>query len=107
VVHLRQRGHLGVEGHSVADHLARAIASWALEGGRTEWYSVCEARHVRALRARGLPVLPFGRIVAYQPNVPVCAMRVSLSQAAACLRARRPREFAWYTQGVCRSCSVE
>ena len=70
----------------------------ALATGHHEWLSVCELRHVRALRLRGLPFTRFGRVVEYQPGVPVCAARLDLRHAARHLGARRPSDFAWYTQ---------
>ena len=98
VVHPRYRGWLGADRRSAVEHLGRAIARWALARGRTEWLSVCEVRHVRALRLRGLPFARFGRVVEYQPDVPVCATRLDLPQAAARLRVYRPGDYAWYVE---------
>jgi N-acyl-L-homoserine lactone synthetase len=102
VVDARWRGQLGVDRHGAVEHLGRAIAWWALRHGRTEWLSVCEVRHVRALRLRGLPFSRFGRVVEYQAGVPVCAARLDLLQAAARLRRQRPADYAWYTEGTGR-----
>jgi N-acyl-L-homoserine lactone synthetase len=99
VVHPALRGRLDVEGRGAAEHLQRGIARWALERGRTDLYSVCEARHVRALRMRGLPVQRFGRVVEYTPGVLACAIRLELRAAADAMRARRIQEYRWYMQG--------
>jgi N-acyl-L-homoserine lactone synthetase len=99
VVHPRHRGRLGADRRSAVEHLGREIARWALARGRTEWLSVCEVRHVRALRLRGLPFSCFGQVVEYQPDVPVCATRLDLPCAAARLRAARPGDYAWYVGG--------
>jgi N-acyl-L-homoserine lactone synthetase len=104
VVHPRHRGVLDARRHGVGEHLARAIALWALTSGRTEWLCVCEVRHVRALRLRGLPFTHFGTTVEYQPGVPVCAALLDLPRAAARLRARRPADYAWYTEEEVPSC---
>jgi acyl homoserine lactone synthase len=98
VVRSGQRGRLGPDGRGAVEHLARAIATWAIAHGRTEWLSVCEVRHVRALRLRGLPFARFGRVVEYQSGVPVCAARLDLPRAAARLRVRRPADYAWYME---------
>ena len=98
VVHPAYRGRLGADGRGAVEHLARAIAQRAIATGRHEWLSVCEVRHVRALRLRGLPFARFGRVVEYQPGVPVCAARLDLRLAARRLRERRPSDYAWYTQ---------
>jgi hypothetical protein len=84
----------------MVDHLARAIARWALAQGRDDWLSVCELRHLRALRLRGLPCTRVGRIVEYQPGVPVCGVRIRLGETATQLRAQRPADFAWYMEGA-------
>lgn len=99
VVHPGLRGHLDADGRGAAEHLQRGIARWALERGRADLYSVCEARHVRALRMRGLPVQRFGRVVEYTPGVLACAVHLDLRAAADTLRDRRPWEYRWYTQG--------
>ncbi|HEY7833674.1 MAG TPA: GNAT family N-acyltransferase [Ktedonobacterales bacterium] len=96
VVHPDYRGWLGSDGRGPVEHLGRAIAQRALAAGRDEWLSVCELRHVRALRLRGLPFARFGRVVEYQPGVPVCAARLDLRLAATRLRERRPGDYAWY-----------
>jgi len=100
VVHPAYRRAADAERRRVADHLARSIARWALACGRTQWYAVCEARHIRALRLRGLPFVRFGRAIAYQPGVWACAARLSIPEAAARLRERHPRGYLWYTQGA-------
>ncbi len=99
VVHSRHRGRVDAGRHGVADHLARAIVRWAHLQRRSEWLSVCEVRHVRALRMRGLPFAEIGRVVEYQRGVPVCAAQLDLAQAAARLRTHRPRDYAWYMEG--------
>ena len=104
VVHRGHRGQLGPDRRGVVEHLARAIAAWALAHGRSEWVSVCEVRHLRALHLRGLPFVRFGRIVEYQPGVPVCAARLDLAQAAARLRVQRPRDYAWYVERMQPPC---
>lgn len=104
VVRRGQRGLLGPDRRGVVEHLARAIAAWALTHGRTEWLSVCEVRHVRALRLRGLPFVRFGRVVEYQPGVPVCAARLDLLWAAARLRAHRPADYTWYMERLRPPC---
>jgi N-acyl-L-homoserine lactone synthetase len=100
VVDARWRGQLGVDRRSAVEHLGRAIARWALAHGRTEWLSVCETRHVRALRLRGLPFQRFGRVIEYQAGVPVCAVRLDLAHAASRLRRLRPADYAWYAEGM-------
>jgi N-acyl-L-homoserine lactone synthetase len=100
VVHPSHRGRLGADRRSAVEHLGRAIARWALARGRTEWLSVCEVRHVRALRLRGLPFSRFGSVVEYQPGVPVCATRLDLPSASAHLRTCRPGDYAWYIEGA-------
>ncbi|HEV2238371.1 MAG TPA: acyl-homoserine-lactone synthase [Ktedonobacterales bacterium] len=100
VVDARWRGRLGEDRRGAVEHLGRAIAWWALARGRTEWLSVCELRHVRALRLRGLPFQRFGRVVEYQAGVPVCAARLDLPRAAARLRRLRPADYAWYAEGM-------
>ncbi|MGH2485040.1 MAG: acyl-homoserine-lactone synthase [Ktedonobacterales bacterium] len=99
VVHPALRGHLDADGRGAAAHLQRGIARWALERGRTDLYSVCEVRHVRALRMRGLPVQRFGRVVEYTAGVLACAVRLDLRAAVEASRARRLQEYRWYTQG--------
>jgi N-acyl-L-homoserine lactone synthetase len=98
LVHPSYRGRRCVEGYTVADHLARAITRWALSVGRADWWTVCEARHLRALRLRGLYFSQVGRIVEYQPGVEACAAVLSLPVAAAALRQRHPDLYAWYTR---------
>jgi N-acyl-L-homoserine lactone synthetase len=83
----------------VADHLARAVAGWAQRHGRTDWYTVCEARHLRALRWRGLRFTQLGRAVEYQPGVEACAAVLRLPVASAELRAHRAHDYAWYAGG--------
>jgi N-acyl-L-homoserine lactone synthetase len=100
VVRAELRGARDANRRTAVDHLARAIASWALSQGRDQWLSVCELRHVRALRVRGFPCTRVGRVVEYQAGVPVCAVQVDLAQAATALRMNRPRDYAWYcTEG--------
>jgi acyl-homoserine lactone synthase len=106
VVHRSYRGRLGPDRRGVVEHLARAIAAWALAHGRSEWLSVCEVRHVRALHLRGLPFERFGRIVEYQPGVPVCAARLGLAQAATRLRVQRPGDYAWYMERMQLPCKA-
>ncbi|HEY8324799.1 MAG: acyl-homoserine-lactone synthase [Ktedonobacterales bacterium] len=98
VVRPAHRGRRCVEGRTVVEHLARAIASWALEHGRTDWYTVCEARYLRALRLRGLRFTQLGRAVEYQPGVEACAALLRLPVASAELRASRAHDYAWYTR---------
>lgn len=93
------RGRRCVEGRTVVDHLARAIAGWALARGRTDWYTVCEARYLRALRLRGLRFTQLGHAVEYQPGVEACAAVLRLPVAAAQLRAHRAADYAWYARG--------
>jgi N-acyl-L-homoserine lactone synthetase len=100
VVHPAYRRASDAEGRGVAHHLARAITRWALACRRAEWYAVCEVRHTRALRLRGLPFARFGRTVAYQPGVWACAARLSIPEAAARLRERHMRDYLWYMQGA-------
>jgi N-acyl-L-homoserine lactone synthetase len=99
VVRAELRGARDADQRTAVDHLARAIASWARAHGRDQWLSVCELRHVRALRLRGFRCARVGRVVEYQPGVPVCAVQVDLAQAAAALRLRQPRDYAWYCGG--------
>jgi N-acyl-L-homoserine lactone synthetase len=99
VVRAALRGARDADRRTAVDHLARAIASWALIHGRDQWLSVCELRHVRALRLRGFRCARVGRVVEYQPHVPVCAVRVDLAEVAAELRVRRPHDYAWYREG--------
>ncbi|MEO7000945.1 MAG: acyl-homoserine-lactone synthase [Ktedonobacterales bacterium] len=99
VVHPLHRGRRCVEGYTATDHLARAIAQWALADGRTDWWTVCEARHLRALRLRGLRFTQVGRIVEYQPGIEACAALLRLPVAADELRQRRADDYAWYAQG--------
>jgi N-acyl-L-homoserine lactone synthetase len=99
VVDARWRGVLSNERRGAVEHLGRAIARWAASQGRTEWLSVCEVRHVRALRQRGLPFNRFGHVIEYQAGVPVCAVRLNLRDADARLRRRRPADHAWYLEG--------
>lgn len=100
VVAPSHRGRRCVEGRTVVDHLARAIAGWAQMCGRTDWYTVCEARYLRALRLRGLRFTQLGHAVEYQPGVPACAALLRLPTASAELRAHRAEDFAWYSSGV-------
>lgn len=95
-VHPAYRGLLGADGHGPVEYLGRAIAQRARATGRFEWLSVCELRHVRALRFRGLPFTRFGRVVEYQPGVPVCAARLDLRAAIRRLRELHPSDYAWY-----------
>lgn len=99
VVAPTHRGRRCVEGRTVVDHLARAIAGWALSRGRTDWYTVCEARYLRALRLRGLRFSQLGHAVEYQPGVEACAAVLRLPVAAAQLRAHRAADYAWYARG--------
>jgi N-acyl-L-homoserine lactone synthetase len=100
VVHPVYRGRLDAGHRSVADHMARAIARWAVAHHLTDLYVVCEERHIRALRLRGLPFVRLGVPVEYQPSVRARAARLSLPEAAARLRLRRPGDYAWYTHGA-------
>jgi N-acyl-L-homoserine lactone synthetase len=100
VVHPRYRGLRDAAGRSVADHLARRVARWAIATRRSDWYGVCEQRHIRALRLRGLPFAAFGQIVEYQPGVRACAARLCLPEAAEALRCRHLRDYAWYLEGI-------
>lgn len=99
VVRPSHRGRRCVEGRTVVEHLARAIAQWAQARGRTDWYTVCEARYLRALRLRGLRFTQLGHGVEYQPGVEACAALLRLPVASAELRARRIHDYAWYTRG--------
>lgn len=105
MVHPQYRGRLGADRRGVVEHLARAVVRWAAQHSRSEWLSVCEVRHVRALRMRGLPFTRFGQVVEYQPGVYACATRLALPQAADQLRVLRPRDYAWYTEGITPSWS--
>ncbi len=100
VVHPAYRGRLDASQRTVADHLARAIARWAVVQHRTDLYAVCEERHIRALRMRGLPFVRLGVPVESQPGVRARAARLSLPEAASRLRRRRMRDYAWYMQGT-------
>jgi N-acyl-L-homoserine lactone synthetase len=100
VIHPAQRGRRCDNGRTITEHLARGIARWALGAGRDEWYTVCETRYLRALRLRGLEFEPFGQPVEYQPGVEARAVLLRLSIAATALRARRPRDYAWYTRAA-------
>lgn len=99
VVAPAHRGRRCVEGRTVVDHLARAIAGWALSRGRTDWYTVCEARYLRALRLRGLRFTQLGHAVEYQPGVAACAAVLRLPLAAAQLRTHHAADYAWYVRG--------
>lgn len=99
VVAPAHRGRRCVEGRTVVDHLARAIAGWALSHGRTDWYTVCESRYLRALRLRGLRFVQLGHAVEYQPGVEACAAVLRLPVAAAQLRAHRAADYVWYSRG--------
>ena len=96
------RGRLDADGRSAAEHLQRGIAQWALAHDRSSLYSVCEARHVRALRLRALPACRFGRIVEYTPGVHACAIHLDLDIAREELRIRRYPDHQWYMQGATR-----
>ena len=98
VVRPAHRGRRCVEGRTVVEHLARAIALWALEQGRTDWYTVCEERYLRALRLRGLRFTQLGRAVEYQPGVRACAALLRLPVASAEMRASHAPDYAWYTR---------
>lgn len=98
VVRPAHRGRRCVEGRTVVEHLARAIAVWALGRGRTDWYTVCEDRYLRALRLRGLRFTRIGRVVEYQPGVRACAALLRLPAASAELRVSRAHDYAWYTR---------
>jgi N-acyl-L-homoserine lactone synthetase len=100
VVQPAHRGRLDADRRSVADHLARAITRWAIAYHRTDLYAVCEERHIRALRMRGLPFVRLGVPVEYQPGVRARAARLSLPQAASRLSMRRMHDHAWYMQGA-------
>jgi N-acyl-L-homoserine lactone synthetase len=98
VIHPALRGWRCGEGRTITERLAREIARWARAQGRDEWYTVCEARYLRALRLRGLEFTTFGQPVEYQPGVEARAAVLRLSAAAHALRARRPGDYAWYTR---------
>lgn len=98
VVRPSHRGRRCVEGRTVVEHLARAIATWALANGRTDWYTVCEARYLRALRLRGLRFTQLGGSVEYQSGVEACAALLRLPVASAELRVHRYHDYAWYTR---------
>lgn len=100
VVHPSLRGALDADGRSAAEHLQRGIARWALAHERYHLYSVCETRHVRALRLRGLPIQRFGHVREYTPGVHTCAMRLDLNVTRELLALRRPRDAQWYARGV-------
>ena len=100
VIHPARRGQRCDEGRTITEHLARAIARWARAAGRDEWYTVCETRYLRALRLRGLEFAPFGQPVEYQPGVEARAVMLRLSSAGHALRARRPRDYAWYARDI-------
>lgn len=102
VVHPDLRGRLDIGGRSAAEHLQLGIARWALARGYSDLYSVCEARHIRALRLRAFPVRQFGRIVEYMPGVRACAIHLDLGAAHKELRTRRHHDYQWYMQGVAR-----
>lgn len=95
-VHPLWRGRYDRSGHSASDHLGRSIVQWAWQAERSVWFSVCEVRHVRALRCRGFAFEPFGAVIEYQPGVHACAVRFNLDMALERLRAQRPDEFDWY-----------
>lgn len=103
VVDPRFRGLRCHEGRTVTEHLGRAIAAWALARGKAECYTVCETRHIRALRWRGIHFECFGRQVEYQPGVPVCAAALRLTPLIDEWRERRPTDLAWYLGGPSRS----
>lgn len=99
VAHPALRGALDDRGRSVAEHLQRGVARWALAHHRDQLYSVCETRHVRALRFRGLPVRRIGRALEYSPGVHTCAIHLDLDAASRALTSRRPWDADWYAQG--------
>jgi N-acyl-L-homoserine lactone synthetase len=103
VVDPRFRGQGCQEGRTVTEHLGRAIAGWALTRGKTECYTVCETRHIRALRWRGIRFERFGREVEYQRGVPVCAAALRLGPLMDEWRERRPGDLAWYLGAAPRS----
>jgi len=96
VIHPSWRGKRDRDGRSAVDHLGRAIVQWALSNNRSLWLSVCEARHVRALRSRGLEFERFGAVVEYQPGVHACAARLDLECAMQRMRIERAAQFEWY-----------
>ncbi|HEV8193159.1 MAG TPA: acyl-homoserine-lactone synthase [Ktedonobacterales bacterium] len=96
VVDPRFRGQRCREGRTVTEHLGRAIAGWALARGKTECYTVCETRHIRALQWRGIRFERFGREVEYQRGVPVCAAVLRLTPLVDEWREQRPADLAWY-----------
>ena len=96
VIHPAWRGKRDRNGRSAVDHLGRAIVQWALNNNRSIWLSVCEARHVRALRSRGLEFERFGAIVEYQPGVRACAARLDLGYAMERMRMGRAAQLDWY-----------
>jgi acyl homoserine lactone synthase len=98
-VHPTYRSHRDADGRTIAERLARGILHWALACGRDECYTVCETRYLRAQRWRGLRFMPFGQPVEYQPGVEARAAMLRLPEAAADLRAHRPRDYAWYMRG--------
>ena len=103
VVDPRFRGQRCREGRTVTEHLGRAIAGWALARGKAECYTVCETRHIRALRWRGIRFERFGREVEYQHGVPVCAAVLRLTPLVEEWRERRPHDVAWYLGASPRS----
>ncbi len=96
VIHPGWRGKRDRDGRSAVDHLGRAIVQWALRNNRSLWLSVCEARHVRALRSRGLEFERFGAVVEYQPGVHACAARLDLEGAMQRMRIERAAQLEWY-----------
>ncbi|MDQ2742272.1 MAG: GNAT family N-acetyltransferase [Chloroflexota bacterium] len=96
VIHPGWRGKRDRDGRSAVDHLGRAIVQWALSNNRSLWLSVCEARHVRALRSRGLEFERFGAVVEYQPGVHACAARLDLACAMERMRTDRAAQLEWY-----------
>jgi N-acyl-L-homoserine lactone synthetase len=92
----RFRGVCCREGRMVTEHLGRAIARWALAHGREHCYTVCEARHTRALRLRGLCFSQVGRTLEYQSGVEVCAAMLDIAATGAGWRTERPEDYAWY-----------
>lgn len=96
VIHPTWRGKRDRNGRSAVDHLGRAIVQWALSNNRSLWLSVCEARHVRALRSRGLEFERFGAVVEYQPGVHACAARLDLEGAMQRMRIERAAQLEWY-----------
>lgn len=96
VVHPTWRGKRDQNGHSAVDHLGRAIVQWALRNHRSIWFSVCETRHVRALRSRGLAFERFGATVEYQPGVHACAVRLDLVRAMDRMRIASAAQLDWF-----------